>query len=111
MGVTEESRSGVVRVRKPPRRVPDPTSSEQLRHRFRVWALSWRLTAAKNASLPAYTNVTAEAFHEHVEYILGEDVFKLEARDANEKLLSRPAHLVGDQVRLRGAQGGGPPHE
>ena len=91
VGVAEESRVGVVRVRRPPRKVPLPASSEQLRLRLRIWGLSWRITAAKSSGHALFKDLTAQTFSDHVEYLLGEDVFRLEATGPTGKVLSKPS--------------------
>ena len=90
LGVGEESRVGVVRVRKPPKKVALPSTPEELRRRLKVWGFSWLLTATRYDGQPAFAGIEPQTIYDYIEHLLGKDVFRLTAKGADGKELAHP---------------------
>ena len=80
------SRDGRVRAALRPKDAPLPTTPEELRYRYRLMALHWETVRLKYPTKPALTGYVTEHWAQHVEWLLGEEVY--------EQTVKEPAHGV-----------------
>jgi len=83
--------SGLVRIKKGRTDVPMPTDSEAFRRKIRCWGLGHLYAKLKHPGRAWLQSVSVELTNEYLDYILGERVKGLEAKDQDGVIVARPS--------------------
>ena len=68
-----------------------PTTPEQFRRRMRVLQNKWLMVRLKLPSRAQLASLSPDVYNDLVDYILGPEVAGLEAKDASQRVVARPA--------------------
>ena len=98
-GIEESSslqlaKDGTLKMKKGLSEAPMPTNPEELRARIKLWGYHWILLKYKFPLQARLQTATLRMFDEYLEYLLGEDVYGLTARNAEGQVVSRPSFLI-----------------
>jgi len=67
-------KDGAIRLRRAPRKVPQPTTSEELRARIKVLGVTFQLAAYKHSNRLWLATTAPTVWLEHLDYILGDKI-------------------------------------
>ena len=81
--------SGVMRIKKGHQEIRLPQTPEELRSRLKVYANGLIFARYKASSTKFMGSFEHRDIEDHVNYILGEHIYGLESRDANNKVVGR----------------------
>lgn len=84
-------KEGSLKVRRGELSVPAPINPEQLRRRVVLCGTAWIMVALKHNDRAWLDNLTPQLFQEYLDYLLGDFVWLLVARDSSGRTLSTPA--------------------
>ena len=82
--------SGVLKVRKAGAMVSDPANPEQLRRRLALSFTGLMFLGFRHTHRPSLQNITPQLVQHYAEYLLGEFVWGLVAKDAQGQIISTP---------------------
>ena len=82
--------SGVIRLKRGRTEVSAPPDPEAYRKRMRTLALAYVHARLRHPGRPALRTATVEVWAQHVEYMMGDHVRGLVARDCHNAIISRP---------------------
>ncbi|CAK0887969.1 unnamed protein product [Prorocentrum cordatum] len=83
--------SGIIRLRRGKTEISAPTDPEAFRKRVRTLALAYVYARLRHPGRPALKSASVELFNEYLEYILGDHVRGLTAKDLQGNIVSRPS--------------------
>jgi len=84
-------RDGTLHLRKGKKTVEPPQSPEQLRKFYRVMQTHWAFVALKDKARPILKDYSPGIWDKHVNYLLGEDGWGLEAKADDGVICARPS--------------------
>lgn len=105
LGATIDN-AGMVRIRTGSQEVKMPTDESTLRRRLKIWGFSWLFAKLKQPGRLWLKDVEPQVIYDYVDYLFGEQVMGLEAKDPNGKVVSRPSFdlLLSCELQLRKKQ-------
>ncbi|CAE7216749.1 unnamed protein product [Symbiodinium natans] len=95
--------TGAIKVKKGHIQVPMPTNAEELRVRLRVVAHSFVLSSLRYPHVAVLKGIAPSHFHNYADYLLGDFVLGLHARDSTGGIVSSPSFdlVVAYEYQLR----------
>ena len=96
-------RTGQVKIRKGKTAVDPPKTTEELRRVYTIMGHHWYMVALKNPTVNYLDGMTLAVWAEHVQWLLAEDVWGVEARDGSGNIVALPSWLtlLGYEFQLR----------
>ena len=83
--VVQQGGKAVIQMRRSRVRSQMPTMTEQIRHKYRLLAVHWGMLCARYPNEAWALNYQPAVFRDHVDWLLGDDVFDLGAAAAEGK--------------------------
>ena len=95
--------SGVVRIRRGRSEVTMPADSEALRRKLRCWGFAFAYAKLRHPGRVWLKTVSVEIISEYCDYLLGEQVRGLEAKDQHDAVVARPiwALILSYEFQIR----------
>jgi hypothetical protein len=84
-------KSGVVRVKTAAKEIALPDGPEALRRRLRTYGYSWMYARLRHPGRQLLATFTLQLMYDYTDYLLGEEVFLLHAKDEHGKAVTMPA--------------------
>lgn len=83
--------------------VAEPTNPEQLRKRLQLLGVAWAFCAFRHTNRPWLAGLTPQLWLDYAEYLLGEHVHGLVAKDSHGRTLMTPAwtHVLAYDLAIR----------
>ena len=105
LGATIDN-AGVVRVRTGSQEVKMPTDESTLRRRLKIWGFSWLFAQLKQPGRLWLKDIEPQVIYNYIDYLFGEQVMGLEAKDPNGRVVSKPSFdlLLSYELQLRKKQ-------
>ena len=96
-------KDGSIKFKKGGQEVPMPSKPEELRQRLKVWGHHWILLKYKFPQQHRLASATGHLFNTYIDYLLGDEVYELVAKDSAGKTVSKPSFptLLGYEFRVR----------
>ena len=95
--------SGSLKIKKTSGSIPEPATPEQLRRRIQLSFTALMYMGLRHTNRAEIQNVTPQVGHSYLQYLLGEHVWELVAKDGNGLTISAPswAHVLAYDMAIR----------
>ena len=95
--------SGSLKIKKTSGSIPEPATPEQLRRRIQLSFTALMYMALRHTNRSEIQNITPQVGHSYLQYLLGEHVWELVAKDGNGMTVSAPSwsHVLSYDMAIR----------
>jgi hypothetical protein len=82
--------SGNLKIKRGSATLPMPANPETLRRRMGIWGVSWMFAAVRHTNRAWLEGITPQLFNDYLDYLLGDYVWGLVAKDGAGRTLAAP---------------------